>query len=114
MIAFLHRYAGERGHSQEAHDATDQLLTFFDHDKDGSISFNEFLLIVVCLSVPEKDVEVVFDVMDLDDNGLIDKDEFLKVNLVLPLSVVCCGCSSSCARHAYWGVVMRGLQCHWT
>eukprot|EP00879_Flechtneria_rotunda_P019290 GHRR01020259.1.p1 GENE.GHRR01020259.1~~GHRR01020259.1.p1 ORF type:complete len:441 (+),score=133.17 GHRR01020259.1:639-1961(+) len=70
---------GERGHSQEAHDATDQLLTFFDHDKDGSISFNEFLLIVVCLSVPEKDVEVVFDVMDLDDNGLIDKDEFLKV-----------------------------------
>jgi hypothetical protein len=57
--------AGERGHSQDSHAAQQQLLHFFDRDGSGTIDFNEFVLIVICLSVPEKDIEVVFDVMDL-------------------------------------------------
>jgi hypothetical protein len=56
---------GESGRSQDAHVARKRLLHFFDHDEDGTISFNEFVLIVITLSVPEKDVEIVFDVMDL-------------------------------------------------
>eukprot|EP00775_Hariotina_reticulata_P011679 gene11679-11822_t len=70
---------GERGHSQDAHVARKQLLHFFDHNQDGTISFNEFVLIVITLSVPEKDVEIVFDVMDLDNNGVIDPQEFQQV-----------------------------------
>lgn len=34
---------------------------------------------MIALSVPEKDVEVVFDVMDLDNNGVLDADEFMQV-----------------------------------
>eukprot|EP00882_Tetradesmus_deserticola_P023576 GHRQ01025669.1.p1 GENE.GHRQ01025669.1~~GHRQ01025669.1.p1 ORF type:complete len:222 (+),score=90.52 GHRQ01025669.1:66-668(+) len=56
---------GERGHSQDSHVAQQELLHLFDNDQDGRIDFNEFVLIVICLSVPEKDIEVVFDVMDL-------------------------------------------------
>jgi Ca2+-binding EF-hand superfamily protein len=58
-------HAGERQHSQDSHAAQQQLLHFFDRDQSGTIDFNEFVLIVICLSVPEKDIEVVFDVMDL-------------------------------------------------
>jgi Ca2+-binding EF-hand superfamily protein len=57
--------AGERAHSQDSHAAQQQLLHFFDRDQSGTLDFNEFVLIVICLSVPEKDIEVVFDVMDL-------------------------------------------------
>lgn len=57
--------AGERGRSQDSHAAQQQLLHFFDRDQSGTLDFNEFVLIVICLSVPEKDIEVVFDVMDL-------------------------------------------------
>jgi hypothetical protein len=71
--------AGERGHSQLIKTATDDIISFFDHNKDGSIGFDEFVLIVIALSVPEKDTEVVFDVMDLDNNGVLDEDEFMQV-----------------------------------
>ncbi|WIA10401.1 hypothetical protein OEZ85_010593 [Tetradesmus obliquus] len=70
---------GERGHSQDSHEAQQQLLHFFDRDQSGTLDFNEFVLIVICLSVPEKDIEVVFDVMDLDNNGVIDEEEFKQV-----------------------------------
>lgn len=43
------------------------------------IGFDEFVLVVIALSVPEKDVEVVFDVMDLDNNGVLDEAEFMQV-----------------------------------
>eukprot|EP00882_Tetradesmus_deserticola_P020479 GHRQ01022126.1.p1 GENE.GHRQ01022126.1~~GHRQ01022126.1.p1 ORF type:complete len:497 (+),score=187.27 GHRQ01022126.1:565-2055(+) len=70
---------GERGHSHDSHVAQQELLHLFDNDQDGRIDFNEFVLIVICLSVPEKDIEVVFDVMDLDNNGVIDEQEFRQV-----------------------------------
>lgn len=31
---------------------------------------------VLVLSVPEKDVDAVFDVIDVDNNGVIDEQEF--------------------------------------
>jgi hypothetical protein len=75
--------AGERGHSQSVQNATDAIISFFDHNKDGVIGFDEFVLIVIALSVPEKDVEVVFDVMDLDNNGVLDEGEFMQVGFGL-------------------------------
>ncbi|KAF6258901.1 hypothetical protein COO60DRAFT_1066567 [Scenedesmus sp. NREL 46B-D3] len=74
---------GEGAHSQDSHTAQQQLLHFFDRDQNGTIDFNEFVLIVICLSVPDKDIEVVFDVMDLDNNGVIDEEEFRQVLLQL-------------------------------
>jgi hypothetical protein len=73
--------AGERGHSKLIKTATDDIISFFDHNKDGAIGFDEFVLIVIALSVPEKDTEVVFDVMDLDNNGVLDEDEFMQVGV---------------------------------
>lgn len=70
---------GERGHSQTARSAHDAIISFFDRNKDGVIGFDEFVLIVIAMTVPEKDVEVVFDVMDLDNNGVLDSGEFLQV-----------------------------------
>jgi Ca2+-binding EF-hand superfamily protein len=70
---------GERGHSQTIKTAHDAIISFFDHNKDGVIGFDEFVLIVIALSVPEKDVEVVFDVIDLDNNGVLDANEFMQV-----------------------------------
>lgn len=70
---------GERGHSQVAQTAHDAIISFFDHNKDGVIGFDEFVLIVIAMSVPEKDVDVVFDVIDLDNNGVLDADEFMQV-----------------------------------
>jgi hypothetical protein len=72
-------HAGERGRTQAVQRAQDTIISFFDHNKDGVIGFDEFVLIVIALAVPEKDVEVVFDVMDLDGNGIIEEDEFLQV-----------------------------------
>jgi Ca2+-binding EF-hand superfamily protein len=50
-----------------------------DHDNDGTISFAEFVLLVVCMAVPEKDVEAVFRVIDTDNNGVVDDKEFSQV-----------------------------------
>jgi hypothetical protein len=73
--------------------ATDAIISFFDHNQDGVIGFDEFVLIVIALSVPEKDVEVVFDVMDLDNNGVLDEGEFMQVGTAgtcrLVISTLC-------------------------
>ncbi|KAF8069396.1 hypothetical protein HT031_001511 [Scenedesmus sp. PABB004] len=61
---------------RDAHRARSQLLHFFDHNQDGTIDFNEFVLIVICLAVPERDVGAVFDFIDLDNNGVLDEAEF--------------------------------------
>jgi hypothetical protein len=81
---------GERGHSQTVKTAHDAIISFFDHNKDGVIGFDEFVLIVIALSVPEKDVEVVFDVIDLDNNGVLDADEFMQVRTCMWHSKYCC------------------------
>lgn len=73
--------AGERGRSQleEVSSAHKHILHFFDYNQDGTISFNEFVLIVIALSVPEKDVDIVFDIIDLDNNGVLSEEEFQQV-----------------------------------
>lgn len=41
----------------------------FDVDGDGLISYPEFLLVLTLLSIHERDVKTIFDVVDLDGNG---------------------------------------------
>ncbi|KXZ48149.1 hypothetical protein GPECTOR_30g245 [Gonium pectorale] len=48
----------------------------FDVDGDGLISYPEFLLVLTLLSIHERDVKIIFDVVDLDSNGYIDVEEF--------------------------------------
>eukprot|EP00878_Enallax_costatus_P024166 GHUV01025765.1.p1 GENE.GHUV01025765.1~~GHUV01025765.1.p1 ORF type:complete len:470 (+),score=125.94 GHUV01025765.1:256-1665(+) len=67
---------GEHVHSPEVKSAAKHLLHFFDHNDDGTISFQEFVLIVIALAVPEKDVDIVFDIIDLDNNGVLTEEEF--------------------------------------
>jgi hypothetical protein len=82
----MRAYVGERGHSQDSNAAQQQLLHFFDRDQSGTIDFNEFVLIVICLSVPEKDIEVVFDVMDLVRISQMHST----IVITLLLAVSCC------------------------
>lgn len=42
-------------------------------------SFHEWLLIEALLSVPEDEISVAFAMLDSDDNGEIDKNEFLQL-----------------------------------
>ncbi|KAG2451387.1 hypothetical protein HYH02_003988 [Chlamydomonas schloesseri] len=51
----------------------------FDVDGDGLISYPEFLLVLTLLSIHERDVKTIFDVVDLDGNGQIDAEEFKAV-----------------------------------
>ncbi|KIY99537.1 hypothetical protein MNEG_8425 [Monoraphidium neglectum] len=70
---------GERGQvvqgsmEREPRGSTFRVL---DDDGDGVISFQEFRLVVLLLSIPEADIQVVFSVIDLDDSGSISIDEF--------------------------------------
>eukprot|EP00210_Caulerpa_lentillifera_P000711 g688.t1 len=64
--------AGERVPCEE----TVKLLQLFDLDGDNLISFHEYLIVLIFLSIPLRDIEVIFDVVDLDDNGVIDRKEF--------------------------------------
>eukprot|EP00892_Ulva_mutabilis_P006095 jgi/Ulvmu1/3858/UM018_0077.1 len=51
----------------------------FDIDGDGNFSFDEFILFLVLLSMPLKDMQAIFTVMDTDGNGTLDKREFMGV-----------------------------------
>jgi len=42
-------------------------------------SFHEWLLIEALLSVPEDEINVAFAMLDCDENGEIDKNEFLQL-----------------------------------
>lgn len=47
-------------------------MTFFhvfDMDGDNLISFDEFLMVLTLLSIPLKHIEIVFDAVDLNNNG---------------------------------------------
>lgn len=48
----------------------------FDLDNSGGITFDEWLLFQALLSIPAEDVAVAFALMDGDDNGSIDAEEF--------------------------------------
>lgn len=41
----------------------------FDMDGDNLISFYEYLMVLTLLSIPLRHIEVVFDIVDADDNG---------------------------------------------
>jgi hypothetical protein len=45
------------------------------------ISFPEYVVTVLLLSIPEDEVHAVFDLMDMDGNGTLDAQEFLQVRL---------------------------------
>ncbi|XP_074591837.1 calcium uptake protein, mitochondrial-like isoform X1 [Curcuma longa] len=51
----------------------------FDTDSDGLISFPEYIFFVTLLSIPESSFSVAFKMFDLDNDGEIKKDEFMKV-----------------------------------
>ena len=52
------------------------LFNQFDVDHDGTISYTEFLLVLVLVSVPLKDIQAIFSIIDDDDNGTITRHEF--------------------------------------
>uniref|UniRef100_A0A7S2QT81 EF-hand domain-containing protein n=1 Tax=Chlamydomonas chlamydogama TaxID=225041 RepID=A0A7S2QT81_9CHLO len=51
----------------------------FDVDGDGLISYLEYLLVLTLLSIPENDVKTIFNVVDLDSNGVLDAEEFAAI-----------------------------------
>jgi hypothetical protein len=51
----------------------------FDLDKSGGLSFDEWLLVVSLLSIPVDDVEVAFALMDDNEDGIVDYQEFSKL-----------------------------------
>ena len=74
--------AGEHKTQSKPRTVTKAQMAFFkqfDVDGDGLMSFSEFLLVLTLLSIHEHDVQIIFDVVDLDNNGVIDKDEFKQV-----------------------------------
>lgn len=74
---------GEPAPNQAVHiqlqKATETIFRHFDMDGDGVLSFWEYSLVLTLLSIPEPDVEVIFNVVDLDDSGSIDASEFHEV-----------------------------------
>jgi Ca2+-binding EF-hand superfamily protein len=58
-------------------------MKHFDIDGDGLINFHEYLLIVTLLSIPLKDAEIAFAMLDADDSDTIDKEEFEALTAVL-------------------------------
>ncbi|CAA0829355.1 calcium-binding EF hand family protein [Striga hermonthica] len=59
--------------------APSQFFMLFDTNSDGLISFKEYLFFVTLLSIPETSFSVAFKMFDLDCNGEIDREEFMKV-----------------------------------
>ncbi|PIN23131.1 Ca2+ binding protein, contains EF-hand motif [Handroanthus impetiginosus] len=59
--------------------APSQFFMLFDTNSDGLISFKEYLFFVTLLSIPESSFSVAFKMFDLDCNGEIGKEEFMKV-----------------------------------
>ncbi|QCE16272.1 solute carrier family 25 [Vigna unguiculata] len=51
----------------------------FDVDKDGLISFKEYMFLVTLLSIPESSFSAAFKMFDKDNDGEIDHEEFKKV-----------------------------------
>lgn len=62
--------------------ASKAAITFFkqfDVDGDGRMSYTEFLLVLTLMSISENDVKTIFDVVDIDNSGYIDSEEFKSI-----------------------------------
>ncbi|KAH7524607.1 hypothetical protein FEM48_Zijuj06G0137300 [Ziziphus jujuba var. spinosa] len=59
--------------------APSEFFMLFDVNKDGHISFKEYIFFVTLLSIPESSFHVAFKMFDIDNSGEIDKEEFKKV-----------------------------------
>lgn len=70
----LHRAATD---AQAMSERSKQFLRNFDIDGDGTFSCEEFILFLVMLSMPLKDMQSIFVLMDADGSQTLDKDEFL-------------------------------------
>lgn len=60
----------------------DRMFDFYDTDRDGVISFSEFLSGIACLTKPSKANERlrrIFSGYDFDENGLVDRKDFLRM-----------------------------------
>jgi len=59
----------------------DLIFNVFDNNKDGIINFQEFVcaLSVMTRGTPDEKLEFAFMMYDMDNNGLITKDEMTKI-----------------------------------
>ncbi|GMH33883.1 hypothetical protein BSKO_01717 [Bryopsis sp. KO-2023] len=55
------------------------LMAFIDMDGDNNISYAEYMLVMTLMSIPLQDAELIFDIVDVDDNGVVDYDEFMTI-----------------------------------
>jgi len=53
-----------------------KLFEAFDVDADNAMSYSEFCLMLVLVSVPLKDIQAIFSIIDGNDDGTIDRHEF--------------------------------------
>jgi Ca2+-binding EF-hand superfamily protein len=65
--------------SPEELDEFKETFAYNDLDADGKIEFNEFLKMLNALEagMSRDEARIGFDVVDTDDDGLIDLDEFI-------------------------------------
>ena len=58
-----------------------EFFNYLDKDKNGSISFDEFIEFgkICCPKVSQEDLKAEFDGVDVDKSGLIDFEEMLKI-----------------------------------
>ncbi|KAK9100523.1 hypothetical protein Scep_023953 [Stephania cephalantha] len=69
---------GERSPG-DLHCAPSKFFMLFDTNRDGMISFAEYIFFITLLSIPESSFSVAFKMFDIDNDGEIDKEEFKKV-----------------------------------
>lgn len=61
----------------------DDFFKMFDTNGDGLISFSEYLLLLTFLSIPISDVKIAFEMIDDNESGDIDRDEFMALTNAL-------------------------------
>ncbi|KAK9834607.1 hypothetical protein WJX74_005603 [Apatococcus lobatus] len=70
---------GERHAGKGSEELESNFFKSLDSDGDGLLSFQEYMLLITLLSIPEQHVATAFQMMDLDDSGYIDYEEFQRV-----------------------------------
>jgi hypothetical protein len=71
--------AGEWVEPHSKHHVSKELCQLIDVDGDQLVSFHEYLFLLALLSIPLRDIETVFRVVDLDGNGQLDAQEFAAI-----------------------------------